>query len=167
MTRQGVTVASDTSVKSVAEILTTGGFAAVLVVDDEHRLLGIVSEADVLRGRMLPDPRLRLRRDEETGSAPPPVLVCGVMTADVRTVEATADVAEVARLFVDERLRSAPVVDGGRLVGITSRRDLFRTVARPDDQLRADLLGLIESYTGEPGSWEVTVGEGVATIRRK
>ena len=79
MTRQVVTVAPDTSVKPAAEILATGGFAAVPVVDDEHRLQGIVTEADILRDRMLPDPRLRLRRDEETRSTPPPVLVRGVM----------------------------------------------------------------------------------------
>ncbi|WP_448624942.1 CBS domain-containing protein [Geodermatophilus sp. URMC 64] len=166
MTREVVTVAPDTSVKSVAEILATRGFAAVPVVDEEHRLLGIITEADVLRGRVLPDPRLRLRRDEDTGSVPPPALVRGVMTADVRTVEATADVADVARLFVDERLRSIPVVDSGRLVGIVSRRDLVRTLVRPDEQLRADLLRLIESYTGEPGCWNVAVSEGVATIQR-
>ena len=166
MTREVVTVASDTSVKSAAEILATRGFAAVPVVDEEHRLLGIVTEADVLRGRMLPDPRLRLRRDEDTGSAPPPVLVRGVMTVDVRTVEAAADVADIARLFVDERLRSVPVVDRGRLVGIVSRRDLLRTLVRPDVHLRADLLRLIESYTGEPDCWNVTVSEGVATIQR-
>jgi CBS domain-containing protein len=166
MTREVVTVAPDTSVKSVAEILATRGFTAVPVVDDEHRLRGIVTEADVLRGRMLPDPRLRLRRERGDGSAPPPLLVRGVMTAPVRTVEATADVADIARLFVEERLRSVPVVDRGRLVGIVSRRDLLRTLVRPDEQLRSDLLGLIESYTGDLDCWNVTVSEGVATIQR-
>jgi len=166
MTREVVTVAPDTSVKSVAEILATRGFTAVPVVDDEHRLRGIVTEADVLRGRMLPDPRLRLRRDRGDRSAPPPLLVRGVMTAPVRTVEATADVADIARFFVEERLRSVPVVDRGRLVGILSRRDLVRTLVRPDEQLRADLLRLIGSYTGDLGCWTVAVTEGVATIRR-
>lgn len=116
MTRDLVTVAPDTSVKAAAEILATRGFAAVPVVADDHRLVGIVTEADVLRGRISPDPRLRLRRDADIGSAPPPVLVHGVMTADVRTVEPRADVAEAARLLVDKRLRSLPVVDRGRLV---------------------------------------------------
>lgn len=166
MTSEIVTVASDRSVKSVAEILATRGVAAVPVVDDEHRLRGIVTAADVLRGRMLPDPRLHLRRDEDTGPASPPVLVRGVMTADVRTVEAAADVADIARIFVDERLRSVPVIDRGRLVGVVSRRDLLRTLARPDEQLRADLLGLIESYAGDPDCWNVTVSDGVATIQR-
>src|SRR4051794_1769619 len=94
MTREVVTVAPTTSVKAVAEILATLGFSAVPVVDDNDRLVGIVSEADVLRDRMPVDPRLRLRRDVGTRSAPPPVLIQGVMTADVRTVEPGADVAD-------------------------------------------------------------------------
>jgi CBS domain-containing protein len=147
-------------------MLATRGFAAVPVVDRHHRLVGIVTGADVLRDRLPPDPRLRLRRDVGTWPAPPPVLVGGVMTADVRTVDAAADVADLARLFVDERLRSVPVLDRGRLVGIVSRRDLLRTVVRPDDQLRAELLRLIESYDGDLGGWDVAVSDGVATARR-
>jgi CBS domain-containing protein len=144
MTREVVTVAPTTSVKAVAEILATRGIAAVPVVDDNDRLVGIVSEADVLRDRMPADPRLRLRRDVGTRSAPPPVLIQGVMTADVRTVEPGADVADTARILVDEGLRSLPVVDRGRLVGLVSRRDLVRTLLRPDEHLRTELLGLIE-----------------------
>lgn len=166
MTREVVTVGPDTSAKYAAEILADRGFAAVPVVDDQDRLLGIVAEADVLRGRIPQDPRLHLRREEDADAAPPPVLVRGVMTTEVRTVEATADVADIARLFVDARLRSVPVVDRGRLVGIVSRRDVLRTLIRPDEQLRADLLRLVEGYTGELDCWDVTVSEGVATIQR-
>jgi len=63
-------------------------------------------------------------------------------------------------------LRSIPVVDGGRPVGIVSRRDLVRTLIRPDEELRADLLRVIESYTGDRDGWDVTVSQGVATIQR-
>jgi CBS domain-containing protein len=88
------------------------------------------------------------------------------MTAGVRTVEATDDVADVARLFVDDRLRSVPVLEHGRLAGIVSRRDLLRTLVRPDAEIRADVLRLVEGYTGDLGSWDVTVTEGLTTIRR-
>jgi CBS domain-containing protein len=142
------------------------GFAAVPVVDGEDRLVGIVAEADVLRDRMPPDPRLHLRRDGGTSGARPSLLVRGVMTGDVRSVEATADIADIARLFVDDRLRSVPVLDGGRLVGIVSRRDLLRTLVRPDAEIRRDLLHLVERYTGELDSWSVSVADGVCTIQR-
>jgi CBS domain-containing protein len=142
------------------------GCAALPVVDDDQRLVGIVAEADVLRGRLPTDPRLHLRRGDDVADDPPPLLVRGVMTAGVRSVDAAADVADIARVFVDERLRSVPVLGHDRLAGIVSRRDLLGALVRPDDAIRTDLLGLVEDYTGEPGSWDVDVTEGVATVRR-
>ena len=135
------------------------------VVDGDYQLVGIVAEADLLRDRLPPDPRLHLRRDEEAAENTPALLVRGAMTVDVRVVEAAADVADVARLFVDERIRSVPVLEGGRLVGIVSRRDVLRALVRPDDEIRRDLLRLVEGYTGDP-TWDVAVTEGVATVRR-
>jgi CBS domain-containing protein len=166
MTREVFTVGPDTSAKYAAEIMAGRGFAALPVVDDEGLLVGIVAEADVLQDRLPRDPRLHLRRDEEERDAPPPLLVRGVMTARVHTVDAGADVADVARLFVDERLRSVPVLEHGRLAGIVSRRDLLTALARPDADIRHDVVSLVEGYTGAPGCWDVQVTEGVATIRR-
>ena len=166
MTREVVTVGPETSAKYAAEVMADRGFAALPVVDDDNRLIGIVAEADVLRDRLPPDPRLHMRRDGPAPEAQPALLVRGVMTEHVRHVEATADIADIARLFVDDRLRSVPVLDSGRLVGIASRRDLLRTLVRSDDAIRGDVLSLVEGYTGEPGNWEVTVAEGSVTVRR-
>jgi len=166
MTGDVVTVGPDTSAKYAAELMADRGFAALPVVDGDHRLVGIVAEADVLRGRLPADPRLHLRRGDEEADDLPPLLVRGIMTAGVRTVEAAGDVADLARLFVDEKLRSVPVLEHGRLVGIVSRRDLLGALVRPDDAIGHDLLRLVEGYTGELGSWQVQVTEGVATIRR-
>lgn len=167
MTREVVTVGPDTSAKYAAEIMAERGFAAVPVVDADDELVGIVAEADVLADRLPPDPRLHLRRDgSEQQDAPPPLLVRGVMTGQVRTVDAKADVSDIARLFVDDRVRSVPVLEHGRLVGIVSRRDVLRALVRSDDALREDVLRLVEEYTGEVGSWDVRVTEGIATISR-
>jgi CBS domain-containing protein len=166
MTREVLTVGPDTSAKYAGEVLTEHGFAALPVVDSNHELVGIVAEADLLRDRLPTDPRLHLRRDEPTPAGPPPLVVRGVMTGRVRVVDASTDVSDVARLFVDERLRSVPVVENGRLVGIVSRRDLLEPLVRPDDVVRQDLLRLVEGYTGELGCWEVSVTEGVATVHR-
>ena len=164
MTRDVQTVGPETSAKYAAEMMATHGFAAIPVVDDQDHVVGIVAEADVLRDRLPEDPRLHLRRGAE---APvPPLLVEGVMTRDVRCVEATADLADVTRLVLEHQLRSLPVVDGDRLVGIVSRRDLLRALVRSDAAIRADLLVLAERYTGELGCWDVDVQDGVATIRR-
>lgn len=160
------TVGPDTSAKYAAEVLTERGFAALPVVDGDYSLVGIVAEADLLRDRLPADPRLHLRRDERAPENPPPLLVRGVMTSAVRTVDTAADVADVARLFVDERIRSVPVLEHDRLVGIVSRRDLLGALVRPDEEIGHDLRRLVEGYTGEPGSWDVAVTEGVATVRR-
>jgi CBS domain-containing protein len=165
MTREVVTVGPETPAKYAAEVMAEHGFAAPPVVD-EDQLVGIVAEADVLRDRMPPDPRLHRRRDDGAERTALSLLVRGVMTTDVRCVEPVADVADVARVFVDERLRSVPVVDDGRLVGIVSRRDLLRALVRPDEEIRHELLRLGEGYTGALDAWEVTVSQGVATIRR-
>jgi CBS domain-containing protein len=166
MTREVVTVGPDTSTKYAAEVMAERGFAALPVIDDDDQLVGIVAEADVLRDRLPADPRLHTRRDQPTPDAPPSLLVHGVMTTAVRTVEATDDIADVARRFVHDRLRSVPVLEHGRLAGIVSRRDLLRTLVRPDDEIRADVLHLVEGYTGDLGAWEVSVTEGIATIGR-
>ena len=141
------------------------GYAALPVVDDQGGVIGVVAEADVLRDRLPQDPRLHLLR-AEVADEPPSLLVRGVMTAPVRTVPVTADVADVARLFVDAHLRSVPVVDGAQLAGIVSRRDLLRSLVRPDEEIRADVLRLVEAYTGELGAWDVAVTDGVTDVRR-
>jgi CBS domain-containing protein len=166
MTREVVTVGPDTSAKYAAEVMAERGFAALPVVDDAGHLVGIVAEADVLKNRLPADPRLHAMRDQETPEQPPSLLVRGVMTVGVRTVDVGADVADVARLLVDGRLRSVPVLEHGRLAGIVSRRDLLAALVRPDDEIRHDLLRLVEGYTGDLGCWDVTVTEGIATIER-
>jgi CBS domain-containing protein len=166
MTREVVTVGPQTSAKHAAEVMADRGFAALPVVDDDDQVVGIVAEADVLRDRMPTDPRLHARRDAAPDDAPPSPLVDGIMTARVRTVQATDDVADIARLFVDDRLRSVPVLEHGRLVGIVSRRDVLRALVRPDTEIRTDVLRLVEDYTGDVGAWDVSVADGTATIRR-
>src|SRR4051794_8560241 len=162
MTGDVVTVGPDTPAKYAAEVMAERGFAALPVVDDDGVVIGIVAEADVLRDRLPQDPRLHLFRESEVRSSPA-LLVRGVMTSPVRTVPLTADVADVARLFVDARLRSVPVLDGARLVGIVSRRDLLRALIRPDAEIRRDVLRLLEAYTQELQGWSVAVSDGVVT----
>lgn len=166
MTRDVVTVRPDTSAKHAGELMAERGFAALPVVDDRNRLLGIVAEADVLRDRIPEDPRLHARRDIERPAATLPLLVEGVMTTAVRTVSPDDDVADVAQLLVDARLRSMPVVDQDVVVGIVSRRDVLRTLARDDADIRRDVVRLVEDYTGDVGCWEVQVDDGLTTVRR-
>jgi CBS-domain-containing membrane protein len=162
MTRQVVTVGQDAPVKEAARLLVTHGFAVLPVVGADDRLLGVVTEADLLRNRILPDPRelIHNRPPEPTPPAPPEV--AGVMTTEVVTATPDTHVAELGRLMVDRHLRAVPVVDGDRLVGIVSRVDVLRTIARDDDSIARDVAGHL-SAAGRR-RWDVAVADGVVTL---
>lgn len=166
MTREVITVEPGTSAKDAGKLMAEHGFAALPVVDPGNRVLGIVAETDVLRNRIPEDPRLHLRRDIEERDVVLPLLVGGIMTTTVQFVAPSTDVADVARLLVDGRLRSVPVVENGVLVGIVGRRDVLRTLVRPDPDIRSDVLRLVEGYTGDLGCWDVRVTEGVTSVHR-
>ena len=128
------------------------GFAAIPVVDDSNRLVGIVAEADVLRDRIPADPRLHLLRGHEDPGAPHPLLVHGVMTVAVRSVEASADISDVARLFVARAAPQRACAGERRRGGHRDRRDVLRAMVRPDDDIRDDVLHLVEEHTGAAGA---------------
>lgn len=133
------------------------------IMTSQVAVIGIVAEADVLRSRLSQDLRPHLRRDNADPPIPP-LLARGVMTAPVRTVPAAADVADLAS-FLDEGLRSVPVLQRDRLVGIVSRRDDdLRAPARPDDEIEREVRRLVDSYTGQAQGWTVEVSEGVVSL---
>jgi CBS domain-containing protein len=162
MTNPVVSVGPDAPVKEAARLLATHGFAALPIVDADDRLLGVITEADLLRNRLLPDPRdlIHDRPPEPARTAPP--TVAGVMTTEVVTAAPQTHAAEVGRLMVERHLRSLPVVDGDRLVGIVSRVDVLRTIARDDDAIARDVRGHL-SAAGRR-RWDVAVTDGVVTL---
>jgi predicted transcriptional regulator len=74
------------------------------------------------------------------------------------------DAAELAAIMIDRGLRSVPVIDDeDQLVGIITRRDLVRTIARDDALIAADVRNRLERY-GLPARWTVHVDHGSVTI---
>jgi CBS domain-containing protein len=98
------------------------GFTSAPVVTAEGVLRGIVTEADLMRGQPLPDP-------EHTDTTPD-TTAGEVMTPDPRTMRPIDDLSDVVAVMLADRIRSVPIVEDGRLVGIISRRDILRCVAR-------------------------------------
>jgi CBS-domain-containing membrane protein len=162
MTSPVVTVRSGTSAKETAQLLVTHGFTALPVVDHDDRLVGIVTEADLLRNRFLPDPRALIQDVRPQPPRPPASTVDEVMVADVIVTGPGTHTAAVSKLMVDRHLRSIPVVDDGRVVGIVTRRDLLRTIARDDDTIARDVRQRLA--TAGRRRWEVTVADGVVTL---
>jgi len=126
MSTPPVTAHPTDSVTRVAGILSSRGFTALPVVDDDDRLIGIVTEADLLDGRIKPDDR-RVRPERRAHRARGGT-VGDVMTSPVESLTPAADVADAAQMMVDERIRCLPIVDGHRIVGVITRRDLLRTI---------------------------------------
>src|SRR2546423_7901661 len=131
MTRSVVTTTPRTLVKDAAIVLAGHGVTLLPVVNEDGRLVGVLTEADVVRGRIPPDPRRGAWRGSQAGS-PPPAMVGEVMSSPPLTTDPHTDAAELATMMIDRALRSVPVIDEGRLVGIITRRDLVRTIARAD-----------------------------------
>src|SRR5947207_1898114 len=151
MTTNVITVSADTSVQEVAKILSERGISGVPVVDAQNRLVGIVSEGDLLhRVEMGTDRKTGRRRswwldtvgsDEELARAY--VKSHGrtardVMTREVTSVSETAELAEIANLLETKRIKRVPVVRDGKLVGIVSRANLVRALAAAGSRLNAD-----------------------------
>jgi CBS-domain-containing membrane protein len=107
MTRQVVSVPVKMAVGEVAALLSERHVPSAPVVDDEGHVLGMVSEVDLIR-----------RPGATAGE---------VMSSRVISVTEDMELAEVKQLFINQRLRSVPVLADGRLVGIVSRADLLRS----------------------------------------
>jgi len=150
-----VSVPPDAPLKDVASLLVERRINAVPVVDAGDRLLGIVSEADLL--------------PLETGIGPAPGRVAAqtareVMRRSVYTLTGDTDATAAARLMLRHRLKSVPVVAGERVVGMVARRDLLRLIARSDHDIQADLERRLKEEAQVLQRLAVSVTGGVVTI---
>jgi CBS domain-containing protein len=161
MSHPVVTVTTSTTLARAAGLLCAKGFTALPVVDDDGRLVGIVTEADLIRDRIPPDPRVHGRH---LHARSPAQLVWDVMTTPVESLTAGADVSDAARMMVDERIRCLPIVDGHGLVGILTRRDLLRMALAHDDRDLTEEICRQLGGVDKPDRWKVSVQAGVADI---
>jgi CBS domain-containing protein len=163
MTRNVVTVHPAIPVREAIALLAEHCITSMPVLDDDHNIIGIVSELDLLRERMPHDPRAHLR-PEQDNRPDPARTVRDVMSDVVICAPENADSADLAELLVDNRVRALPVLRGGDLVGIVSRRDLLRILLRDDSAIRAEVQERLDAYAGESGRWRVDVDAGVVTV---
>lgn len=115
MTRSPVSVPAGAPFATVADILSRHGISAVPVVDRAGRLLGVVSDAELVGGR--------------DGAG---VTARELMSAPARTVSADAPLCVATRLLTESGVRRVYVTERGRLAGVLSRRDLLLRYLRQD-----------------------------------
>ncbi|MGB8682575.1 MAG: DUF190 domain-containing protein [Candidatus Binatus sp.] len=137
MRREVATVHADSPITQVIELLLDKDFTAVPVVDDQGKVVGMVSDNDLLlRGGMNVTISLKKATDLDyvrelhESLENPNRKVSEVMTREVVTTAPDTILARAARVMVDKHLKRLPVVDGdGKLVGILGRLDVLNTIA--------------------------------------
>lgn len=161
MTSPAYVVHQDASLDEALRLMASTRVTSLPVVDDGTRVVGIISEADLLRADLEPDPRAHVRPARQPAESRP-TTVSQVMTANPHTVWEDSDVAELARTFATTSWKSVPVVRGDVLLGVVSRSDVIRAMSRSDTDIAAE----ISQTLGEIGmqAWHVDVSEGVAHI---
>ncbi|MBO4206712.1 CBS domain-containing protein [Micromonospora echinofusca] len=169
MTRDVVTVAPETGYHQIADLLVRHSISAVPVVDPEGRVLGLVSEADLLAKLEYSDRepyhplavrRLGAGRGRAAGEN-----AAGLMSYPVVTISADASVTGAARLIDAAGVKRLPVVDERRhLLGIVSRRDLVRLYARGDEEILAAVLDVLTGLRVDPADLHVRVDDGVVSL---
>jgi len=163
-----VTVRSEATVKDAAFLLASNGFTALPVLDDNDGLIGIITEADVVRDRFPRDPRYRDPNEGDVaglGDARPAAAatVGAVMSTAVIGMSANADVVDLVTAMLAERVRSMPILEGARVVGVVTSRDLVRALARTDDAISRDVRRRLAKYGGSK-RWTVGVHDGAVAI---
>ncbi|MFJ9902209.1 CBS domain-containing protein [Streptomyces sp. NPDC101152] len=166
-----VSVPGDMPFLDVAHTLAREQVNAVPVVDADDHVIGVVSESDLLaKAAVMAEPRRHGRvgrlwqhrlYDKSHGDT-----AATLMTFPPVTVHPSERVSDAAWTAAHARLKRLPVTDlHGRLVGVVSRQDLLRALIRDDTEIQAEVESLVVRYLVDPRAVEVTVRNGVVTLK--
>ncbi|GAA1002470.1 hypothetical protein Aple_000560 [Acrocarpospora pleiomorpha] len=174
MTWPVISVVENTCFKDIAGMLLTHAVSALPVLDDDGHVVGVVSEADLLRKEEFRErfPGERYRpptpsgQDLGTGKARG-VVARQLMSTPAVTVGEEVSVISACRLMQSRGVKRLPVIDEhGRLAGIVSRCDLMKVFIRSDRDIQRDIREhvLVESLWMDTSCVQVTVKDGVVTL---
>jgi CBS domain-containing protein len=171
MTRDVVSVREDTPYRELVDLLIGRRVSAVPVVDRHDRVIGVVSEADLLHKveaaggaspRIFDAWRRRGDRAKAGGRT-----AAEVMTAPVIAAEASLSLAAAARRMQRDHVKRLPIVDHqGHLIGIVTRSDLLKVHRRSDSEICRDIMSeaLPDASVKNGPSVRVTCADGVVTL---
>jgi CBS domain-containing protein len=160
MTTPAVTVTGETSIGEALRLLDDHKITAMPVVDRHGDLVGVVSEADLLQDALQFDDRVPTVAVRVSASAAPR-RAAEVMTHLVVSVHADDDLDTAIDLLRSTMVKSLPVLQQGRLVGMISRSDVIHLLAGRDQRIRGDVADLLRR---ENLDWQVEVGDGVVKL---
>ena len=174
MSAEVVAVRRGASFKEMAASLRQYRISAFPVIDDNGKVIGVVSEADLLAKEALADGQAGIpggvtgllhHKQHEKADA----LTAGeMMTHPAVTVRPDDTVEHAARMMYTLQVKRLPVVDaGGCLIGIVSRSDVLAVFDRPDSEILAEITDdvILHEFLIDPAMFVVTISDGVVTIR--
>ena len=170
MTDSVVAVRENASFKEMVAVMRSRRISAFPVIDASDRVVGVVSEADLLlkeTSPALPQGAIRLTWRPKDRAKAAGVTAAEVMTKPAVTIHEDAPVAEAARLMQSRKLKRLPVVDdNARLRGIISRTDVLSVFERPDQDIWDEVIkDVIAGQFGlDPELFVVTVASGIVTV---
>jgi CBS-domain-containing membrane protein len=177
MTRDVVTAKPETHFKELTRLMSEHRVSGIPIVGDDRKLVGIVTEADLLRTEQERVPkrrsrflewfidRTRLAQIERLGAD---LRAGDLMTQQVVTVEPQTQIREAMFRLLEAGVKRLPVVDpDGRVLGIVSRIDLLRPFLRRDGDIRQEILDdvILGVMWLNPAIFDVTVDRGVVRLR--
>ncbi|MFF1478948.1 CBS domain-containing protein [Streptomyces sp. NPDC058301] len=177
MTRDVVEAHRETPFKDVVRLLERHRISGLPVVDDDDKVVGVISETDLIHHQTARSTSRRARgllpvsplnRSARCGAAVARARTAQeLMSTPAVTVHPEQRIADAARVMERHGVERLPVVDEeDRLIGIATRRDLLRVFLRTDDEIRQEVLDTVVS--GAPGlsahGVTVSVRDGVVTL---
>ncbi|KUN82794.1 CBS domain-containing protein [Streptomyces griseoruber] len=171
MTRDVVTVGRDAPFKDIVRLMERWNVSAVPVLDGEGRVIGVVSEADLLPKEEFRDdvPDRFTQRQRLSDLAKAGALTAEeLMSSPAVTVRGTTTLAEAARIMARRKVKRLPVIgDEGGLEGVASRSDLLKVFLRDDEDLTEEVRReVVDRLFPLPADHiRVEVREGVVTLR--
>lgn len=161
MTVDPITFPADQSLRAAAEVLLRHGISGAPVVDSAGRVVGVLSERDLLDKAAEP-PRGIGRDDRRARERHNGLLVGDVCTRPARTTAADTSVRQAAEEMASHDVDRLVVLDGGRHVGILTRTDVLKVLIRAQDELEEavrEVLGTVDA-----DEVDMVVREGVVTL---
>jgi CBS-domain-containing membrane protein len=154
----------------MAAMLHEQRVSAFPVLDDDNKVVGIVSEGDLLTKEAFdgatPGALQGMLRRRERGKAVA-VTAAELMTKPAVTIGPDAPVTQAAKLMYSRRVKRLPVVnDHGRLIGIVTRADVLSVYSRPDAEIQREITQdlILGTFLCDPARFTVEVKDGIVTI---
>jgi len=159
--------------KEIASRLREHRVSAFPVIDAQNKVVGVVSEADLLTKEALEGSLpggIRGLTHHHEQSKVAAVTAADLMTRPPVTIGPDEPVTSAARLMYSRRVKRLPVTsDDGTLIGIVTRSDVLSVYSRPDSQIGHEISEdlILGTFLCDPASFTVTVKDGIVTIEGK